>query len=62
MEKSGTTRTIEVVNNELKTAQTRLSELLSMADYEKEKLDYDYDQVVKDVRSKIKLLQEEKKK
>lgn len=57
-----TFRTIEVVDNEIKTAQTRLSKLLGMTDFEKEKLDYDYDQVVKDVKSKIKLLQEEKKK
>lgn len=55
-------RSFEQVENELKSAKTRLSELLGMSEFEKKKLDYDYAQVVEDVRIKVKSLQEEKEK
>lgn len=60
--KSDTSRSIDIVDRELKSAQTRLSDLLSMTKFEKDKLDYDYNQVVSDVRGKVKELQIEKKK
>lgn len=55
-------RTAQTVDEELKVVQGKLSELLGMTKGEKEKLDYDYDKAVKDVKAKIKSLQEEKKK
>lgn len=60
--KTDTSRSIELVDNELKGATSRLSNLLSMTKFEKDKLDYDYNQVVKDVRAKVKALQVEKEK
>ena len=55
-------RSIELVTNELEIAKKRHAELNNMSAFDKEKLDYDYNQILGDVKNKIKQLEEEKKK
>lgn len=61
IESKASIRSVDNVATELATAQKRLSELLNMSLFEREHLDYDYDQLVNDVRDKVKKLQAELK-
>jgi TP901 family phage tail tape measure protein len=55
-------RTLETVNKDLDIAKSRLQELMKMNEFDRSKLDYPFEQVVKDVQAKVKLYEEEKKK
>lgn len=54
-------RTLDTVITELEGAKKRLKELKNMVSFEKANLEYDYNQVVSDVETKIRQLQKEKK-
>ena len=57
-----TVRDLPKVTEELDKAKKHLSELENMAPFEKKFLDYDFDQMLKEVRGKVHSLEEEKKK
>lgn len=64
MEKSMTstaTRTLEQVNAALQSAEAHLEKLKNLADYEKAWLDYDYDDMIRDVSAGVEALRKEKK-